>query len=278
MAFLLKGLLAAIACLATVGLAGVAAAQPTCHAAQKIAAVQERQVTALRKLERKYNCQGRSGNGFFSVCRSLANRLVKLQRQASVRTHTVRADDCDAKVREAVIGKTQTRYADQGLTSTALYCVRLSDGYFFPAPKSQFMTREEIPTAKDQCRFICNNAEIALYARHDTSESADMRALNERTRYGDLPTAFQYQENPAFTPCDHQRYYRHVAQLRSRLVTVSTLDDLVVPRPTLRPSYDGSLAEREVTPPVSFEVTSSIHPRVIDLSANAVAAEPGVSQ
>jgi hypothetical protein len=256
----------ALFCLVTVVSVADAAAQPVCGLDRKVFATQERQVAAIRKLERKYNCQGRSGYGFFGVCRSLAHRLAKIQRQASsVRKQGARRDEC---VRTLKRGPADNSPKATTLANAALYCVRLSDGYFFPAPKSQFISRADIPAASDQCRFICNDAAMALYTRGIGSESEDMRALDSRARYADLPAAFRYQDDPAFKPCDHQRYYRRVALLRARSATVDTLRDLVVPRPTSRPHHEQVFADQEAVPPVSLEVTSSIQgTRIIDLSA-----------
>jgi hypothetical protein len=253
-----------------VGAASVSAAQGACHRTVSVGTPLQRQVAAIRKLELKYGCENRLG-GLFSLCRDLANRRARIQRHPSWGKHVVvRSGSCKQTLRKTPAARPP---AALGFAlDDALYCVRLSDGYFFPAPRSQFMTRAEIPAASEQCRFICNDPAMALYVRRLGSESVDMRALHGRSRYGDLSTAFKYRDDPAFARCDHSRYHRRVVALRAQLATVSALGDMVVPRPTFRPELEASIAPLEGAsqPNVSFEQTSSIRPnRVIELSATA---------
>ncbi|WP_292446978.1 DUF2865 domain-containing protein [Mesorhizobium sp.] len=76
-----------------------------------------------------------------------------------------------------------------------LFCVRLSDGYFFPAPKSQFARSDDVKDTVDQCRYICDDASVDLYMLDDPSlETEEMIALETRKPYKDLPAAFRYRE------------------------------------------------------------------------------------
>ncbi|MER9181730.1 DUF2865 domain-containing protein [Mesorhizobium sp. M0767] len=59
-----------------------------------------------------------------------------------------------------------------------LFCVRLSDGYFFPAPKSQFAKSDDLKETVDQCRYICDDAGVDLYTLSDaTRETEEMVGL-----------------------------------------------------------------------------------------------------
>ncbi|MES0073516.1 DUF2865 domain-containing protein [Mesorhizobium sp. M0058] len=47
-------------------------------------------------------------------------------------------------------------------------------------------------------------------------ETEEMVALDTRTSYKDLPTAFKYRNDANFRACDLKRYHQRVAELRAR--------------------------------------------------------------
>lgn len=126
--------------------------------------------------------------------------------------------------------------------STMLFCVRLSDGYFFPAPKSQFAGGGDVKDMADQCRYICDDPAVDLYTLGDASlETEKMVALDTRKPYTELPTAFRYRDNADFKACDVKRYYHRVAELRARTVTPTNMANAIIPLPQSKPDL-GSVA------------------------------------
>ncbi|MFD1987299.1 DUF2865 domain-containing protein [Mesorhizobium newzealandense] len=117
-----------------------------------------------------------------------------------------------------------------------LFCVRLSDGYFFPAPKSQFAAGGDLKETADQCRYICDDPGVDLYTLSDASLETDrMVALDTRKPYAELPAAFRYRDDANFKACDVKRYYRRVAELRARTVTPADMSNAIIPLPSAKP-------------------------------------------
>jgi hypothetical protein len=117
-----------------------------------------------------------------------------------------------------------------------LFCVRLSDGYFFPAPKSQFAKRDDLKETVDQCRYICEDAGVDLYTLEDASrETEEMVAIETRRPYTELATAFRYRDDAKFEACDVRRYNKRVAELRARTVTPANMANAIIPLPTTKP-------------------------------------------
>ncbi|WP_244661888.1 DUF2865 domain-containing protein [Mesorhizobium huakuii] len=117
-----------------------------------------------------------------------------------------------------------------------LFCVRLSDGYFFPAPKSQFAGNDDVKDMADQCRYICDDPAVDLYTLSDASlETEKMVALDTRKPYTELPSAFRYRDDASFKACDVKRYYQRVAELRARTVTPTNMTNAVIPLPQPKP-------------------------------------------
>lgn len=146
--------------------------------------------------------------------------------------------------------------------AAALYCVRLSDGYHFPAPKSQFAEVEELSEAADQCRFICQDEKVELFQlpsfEHETS---NLVSVETGQNYTELTTAYRYRDDDGFQGCNHKRYYARVNELRARTVTPFDLSNAIVPLPTFSPR--GSVSEIEPNTElnvagVSYEHTSTI--------------------
>jgi hypothetical protein len=177
-----------------VGIASALAAEGACHRTASAGSPLQRQIAAIRKLELKYDCETGKG-GSFSLCRDLANRRARILRHASWRNHVVVGPrSCQKTARKRPVARAPEVLGSAA--NAAFYCVRLSDGYFFPAPRSQFMSRAEIPAALEQCRFICNDPAMALFTRRIGSEPEDMRALHGRSRYGDLSTRIHSGRSP----------------------------------------------------------------------------------
>jgi len=123
-----------------------------------------------------------------------------------------------------------------------LFCVRLSDGYFFPAPKSQFAGSDDVKDMADQCRYICDDPAVDLYTLSDASlETEKMVALDTRKPYTELPSAFRYRDDANFKACDVKRYYQRVTELRARTVTPTNMTNAIIPLPQPKPDF-GSVA------------------------------------
>ncbi len=223
------------------------------------AAMLRRQLVALQSLERQRGCRGGSG-GFFDACGDIASRKANVQRQlaeASGRPDTSRLraryvslgceDDSSSRRAPAATASReerpkQVRPSGSYVASGAiLFCVRQSDGYYFPAPKSQFAKQDDVKDTLDQCRYICDDAAVDVYSLSDLGlETEEMVSVEERKPYKELPTAFRYREDANFKACDLKRYYDRVAELRARTVTPSNMKNAIIPLPASRPD----IAER----------------------------------
>ena len=118
-----------------------------------------------------------------------------------------------------------------------LFCVRVSDGYFFPAPNSQFVGLDHAEKTLDRCRSICGTKDIEVYTLDDTAlESEEMASVEGGESYKELPTAFEYHNAPDFKGCDFHRYYQKVNEARARSVTPYNMDDAIIPLPSPRPT------------------------------------------
>lgn len=123
------------------------------------------------------------------------------------------------------------------------FCVRPSDGYFFPAPNSQFANHRDEENTVDQCRYICDDATVGLYVLNDANlETENMISVEGEKPYKDLPTAFRYRDEPDFKACNLQRYYRRVDELRARTVTPSNMANAIIPLPTPSPVDNDTVA------------------------------------
>ncbi|WP_137930785.1 DUF2865 domain-containing protein [Mesorhizobium comanense] len=211
-----------------------------------------RQLMAIQGLERQRKCTAQSAaGGFFNACADLARNRVQVQRQmASVSGRDLSglqarfaALGCSPGAKDARgASKAQSEAGSLIGGGTMLFCVRLSDGYFFPAPKSQFATGGDIKDMADQCRYICADPAVDLYTLGDASlETEKMVALDTRKPYTELPTAFRYRDNADFKACDIKRYYQRVAELRARTVTPTNMANAIIPLPQSKPDL-GSVA------------------------------------
>lgn len=210
-----------------------------------------RQLVAIQALERRRQCSGKSTGGFFNPCADLARMRDDVMRQMSASSGG--RDVSSLRVRYAALGcaperrgqpKPQAvREASSGSMAiggtSMLYCVRPSDGYFFPAPKSQFARDSDLKETIDQCRFICDDPSMEVYALTDPSrETEEMISVAERKPYKDLPAAFRYRDAATFKSCDLRNYYSRVNEMRARTVTPGNMANAIIPLPTEKPRQD----------------------------------------
>jgi len=97
-------------------------------------------------------------------------------------------------------------------SNSMLFCVRLSDGYFFPAPKSQFAQAGRCQGHGRQCRYICDDAGVDLYMLGGSqSRTEEMVALETPNPTRTFRRAFKYRDDANFRACDLKRFYQRVA-------------------------------------------------------------------
>lgn len=216
-----------------------------------------RQLAAIQGLERQRKCTAQTAaGGFFNACADLARNQTEVQRQIATASNSGR-DNSGPQARFAALGcpsgakqerpapKAQSATAAAGATTSGnamLFCVRLSDGYFFPAPKSQFAGSGDLKEMADQCRYICDDPAVDLYTLSDISKETDsMVALDTRKPYTELPAAFRYRDDANFKACDVKRYYQRVAELTARTVTPTNMTNAIIPLPQAKSDL-GSVA------------------------------------
>lgn len=209
-----------------------------------------RQLAAIQGLERQRRCTASSAvGGFFNACGDLVRSRTEVQRRIASIGNSGR-DSSALQARYVALGcqaAPKRQQAPQQPSDTEasaptsggnalLFCVRLSDGYFFPAPNSQFARARDLEDTVDQCRYICDDAGVDLYTLSDPSlETDQMVAVDTRKPYTELPTAFRYRDAAEFKACDLKRYSERVAELRARTVTPGNMENAVIPLPTSRP-------------------------------------------
>jgi hypothetical protein len=207
-----------------------------------------RQLAAIQGIERQRRCTAKNAmGGFFNACGDLAKSRAEVQRQIANASNSG-GDSSGLRARFVALGcgavakreqqrpaKTQPSEVTLG-GNAMLFCVRLSDGYFFPAPKSQFAEGDDLKNTVDQCRYICDDAGVDLYTLDDASrETEDMVSVEARRAYTELPAAFRYRDETNFKACDVKRYYQRVAELRARTVTPADMTNAIIPLPTAKP-------------------------------------------
>jgi hypothetical protein len=239
-----------------------------------------RQLAAIQGLERQRRCTAQSAaGGFFNACADLARNRTEVQRQMAAASNSGR-DISGLQARFAALGCTsgaKEQHPAPKAQSTAggaiyagnsmLFCVRLSDGYFFPAPKSQFAGSDDVKDMADQCRYICDDPAVDLYTLSDASlETEKMVALDTRKPYTELPSAFRYRDDASFKACDVKRYYQRVAELRARTVTPANMSNAIIPLPQRKPDV-GSVA---AIPQSGTEATGAAQEQSIEASKRPV--------
>jgi len=226
-------------------------AEAACSAAQSGSdRVAQRQLSALYAIKRNQGCDRDERGGLFSACRDVSLRIAEVQsqlasstraqpecaqrsrnRQAATVTRVTRPAAPSSTPRAAVrqasaqpvrewVEEAAPRKAAQkrnrGPANALTYCVRLSDGYLFPAPHSQYKGAADIRETMARCRFICEGADVDVYLLRDHSmETADMVSSSSGEPYEDLPTAYAYHGAETFKKCNWAGYVATVGALRS---------------------------------------------------------------
>lgn len=239
-----------------------------------------RQIVAIRRLEKQRQCAQRSLKGIFNGCKDLANKRKALEREFGATGYS--ACKRSQQIKSVPLAKTRKKQPMEfGVKSgLVLYCVRPSDGYYFPTPHSQFLESADIHRAAEQCQVICQDQSMVLYRLPIAEvETDNLISLDGKSYYRDLPSAFRYRSASDFQSCDHKRYYERVAEFRARTVTPTNLSNAVIPLPSFRPGVETAVNDRmadggttfdEAPSAISYEQTSSIpKARVIDFARPA---------
>lgn len=224
-----------------------------------VSTVLSRQLSALRAMERSRGCRsGDAQGGFFNACRDLSNRIGEIQRQfgASGGCQTGRASTSARSIRktERAIpaslsgreggsqnGAVAQSKATRGPKNALTFCVRLSDGYYFPTPHSQFKQKGGNEVALAQCRLICETENMAVYVLNDQNdETADMISVDNGRSYADLPTAYNYHGDGDFRRCNWAGYLAKVTTIASEKKQAKLLAKSDIPLPEGRPELDPS--------------------------------------
>lgn len=239
------------------------------------AQVANRQLAALYGIQRARKCSvGDAQNGLFNACRDIALRIAQTQQTlntlrpslpcSSTRKPTVpkeKGKKASALVEKGRISSSRTTSnqtamrASQPINKTSrrppLYCVRLTDGYYVPAPHSQFDQQGGNDAAIAQCRFICETDNVELYTLRDRNhETTTMVSVTSGRAYTELPTAFNYQSDVNFKRCNWSRYVDLVAGRRALRKTVAGQRGMTIPTPRARPQTP---REETITPPIHGE-------------------------
>lgn len=200
----------------------------------------KRQLAALKNMERGRGCTSESAQGgFFNACRDFALRRGEIQKQ--LQANAAALARCNAKYADpSALKNTSKNTAQTGKKSDTgrnpfsgqysgtplLFCVRLSDGYYFPAPHSQFSKSDSVKETLAQCRFICESPEVNLYVLDDpAAETADMLSVDRRESYLKLPTAYNYQGAENFQKCNWAKYFSYIQHVRTRGVKPKKTQD-----------------------------------------------------
>ena len=218
----------------------------------------QRQLSALRAMERARGCKGDSGGGLFNACRDLSVRIGEVQRQISAGLASRACSDVSSAAKSARLERPKATNvsvkADDrsvpawGGKGALTYCVRLSDGYLFPAPHSQFDKGDSTSETLAQCRFICQNENVDLYVlSNPNGETTDMISATSGKSYGDLPTAYNYHESRDFKKCDWAGYIAKVSELRASNRSARAMRNVVMPLPNNRPARNADTVDPVAT-------------------------------
>ena len=219
----------------------------------------QRQLSALRAMERGRGCKGDGGGGLFNACRDLSVRIAEVQRQISAGLASRACSDASSATQTAKLERPKGATANGALAGAdktrpwggkggLTYCVRLSDGYLFPAPHSQFDKADSTLETLAQCRFICQNDNVDLYVLSDPNgETADMVSTTSGKSYADLPTAYNYHESRDFKKCDWAGYVAKVSELRASNRSARAMRNVVMPMPNNRPARNTDTVDTVAT-------------------------------
>jgi len=225
-----------------------------------------RQLAAIRSMERKRECteEVSKGGGLFNACRDLASQRKKVQFQIEEARRSGGGRDlggrktasaaCRAPARSKSAEPKQPAPKKSGYGNAMLYCVRLSDGYLFPAPNSQFVGTAAAEVTLRQCQYICEDQGIEVYVRQDpTLETEEMVSVRDGTSYRDLRTAFRYRDDGNFRRCDWERYVDRIQEVQLARMMSENLPQGVVPIPVGRPETEQDQISDEATASISGE-------------------------
>lgn len=225
-----------------------------------------KQLAAIRGFERQRKCSAGNSGGLFNACGDLARRRSQVEQKIQVAARSagrgnavaIRARMNDLGCAMARPQRRDDRQANAwGRGNAMLFCVRLTDGYFFPAPNSQFVGAEDYKPTLSRCQYICDERQMDVYLLNDGAlESEEMLSIESRKPYRELASAFAYREAVDFSACDSQRYNRRVNEARARATTPKTVDadEVVLPVPEARPDVDGLLAYTNESASKSLEL------------------------
>ncbi|RUU02467.1 DUF2865 domain-containing protein [Mesorhizobium sp. USDA-HM6] len=235
-----------------------------------------RQFAAIQSIARQRRCTASSAmGGFFNACADLARSRAEVQRRIAsignpghgdLQARYVALGCQSARKRQTVKPGLKPQSSGTTFGSNAmLFCVRLSDGYFFPAPNSQFARENDLEDTADQCRYVCDDPGVDLYTLSDPNlETDQMIAVETRKPYTELPTAFRYRDDASFKGCDLKRYYQRVAELRARTVTPGNMQNAIIPLPTAKPDL-GTVSDI----PSPADADAEVHAAAADAGAAA---------
>lgn len=218
-----------------------------------------KQLAAIRALERQRQCGGKAKGGFFNACSDIARRKDEVARKIQIAARSksgsaaairARMEDLGCAVQMARKPDPSRSAAPQAASgwrngNDTLFCVRLSDGYYFPAPNSQFVQAASYKLIQSQCQYICEDPQMAVYELTDLAlETEEMVSVDSRRPYKELSTAFAYRNSAEFKTCDSQRYNLRVNEARASATTPTTVDaaNVVLPLPVARPHVDPAMA------------------------------------
>lgn len=220
----------------------------------------QRQLAAVRAIERKRQCgDEQSLGGFFNACRDLAGQRKKVEAELAAlggKVFSRGSDSCSASARQQrksiSSAQASSKFAGTFRTGRAvLYCVRLTDGYLFPAPNSQFVASDAADAILRQCQYICENPAMDVYVLEDANLGTEqMISIRNQNSYQDFPRAFRYRSQENFLKCDWSRYVGRVYELQMSEELSKEMADVSVPLPAFRPDVEEN--------DISVEETGSI--------------------
>ncbi len=211
-----------------------------------------RDLSALRARMRALQCS--------TAARSRAERTERrsVSRPSSKSSASSRSSSKSSASSRSSSRGSAPRFSSSG---TLLFCVRLADGYYFPAPNSQFVGTDQVENTADRCRFICESEAMDVYVLREPSlETPEMISTTTGKPYKDLPAAFRYREKATFNRCNFARYHQYARLLRAQSATVSSMKDVVLPLPMRRPilpaaTSSGSAVDPQTVSSVADDAT-----------------------
>lgn len=242
----------------------------------------QRQLSALRSIQRGRGCKpGDTGGGFFNACREVGMKINEAQQElrataaannecwAEARTgRTTRAATKPQAMNVSAAGNARSQPASttpkkvRGPKNALQYCVRLSDGYYFPTPNSQYKQKGGTDAALIQCKMICKTDAMAVYINDQNEEAADMVSVLTGEVYADLATAYDYHGEGKFERCDWNGYVRQVSSGFAAKRQSKHLADAVLPKPGVKPDDQDPVAVAEI-PSQSFRPAPSRSIRIV---------------